>query len=141
MQDVKHNIDSLTLMHVPVDFDELSIRVLNRLGPINSNISHALQVRETPVTFEELFEHLLNYEAQLQLSVFSTSLATTLATTLVTSAVPSYHYQLHYRGYRNHNRSQQSWALPDTKCETLEKKSNFSENGKIIKLPKWLREA
>ena len=26
-------------------------------------------------------------------------------------------------------------------CETLEKKSNYSENGTIIKLTKWLREA
>ena len=63
MQYVKHNINSLALMNVHVDFDELSIRVLNGLGPAYSNISHALQVRETLVTFEELFEHLLNYEA------------------------------------------------------------------------------
>ena len=58
-------------MNVPFDFDELSIRVLNRLSPAYSNISHALQVRETLFTFEELFEHLLNYEVQLQLSVSS----------------------------------------------------------------------
>ena len=59
MQDVKHNIDSLTLMNVSVDFDELSIRVLKGLGLAYSNISHALQAQETPVTFEELFEQLL----------------------------------------------------------------------------------
>ena len=63
MQDAKHNIDSLALMHVFVDFDKLSIRVLNELGPAYLNISYALQVRENPVMFEELFEHLLNYEA------------------------------------------------------------------------------
>ena len=56
MQDVKQNIDSLSLMNVYVDFDELSIRVLDGLGPTNSNISHALQARATPITFEELFE-------------------------------------------------------------------------------------
>ena len=33
MQDVKHNIDSLALMIVSVDFDELSIRVLNDFCP------------------------------------------------------------------------------------------------------------
>ena len=59
MQDVKHNIDSLTLMNVSVDFDELSIRVLKGLGLAYSNISHALQAQETLVTFEELFEQLL----------------------------------------------------------------------------------
>ena len=65
MQDVKHNIDSLALMNIPIDFNEFSICVLNGLDPAYSNLSHALQVQETPVTLEELFEHLLNYEAQL----------------------------------------------------------------------------
>ena len=37
-----HNIDSLALMNVSVDFDELSICVLNGLGSASSNISHAL---------------------------------------------------------------------------------------------------
>ena len=65
MQDVKHDIDSLAVMNVSVDFDELSLYVFNRLGSAYSNVFHALQVRETSITFEELFEHLLNYEAQL----------------------------------------------------------------------------
>ena len=42
MQYIKHNIDSLALLNVPVDFDELSICVLNGLGSACSNISHAL---------------------------------------------------------------------------------------------------
>ena len=83
MQDIKHNIDSLTLMNVLVDFDELSIRFLNGLGSTYSNISHGLQLQETPVMFKELFEHLLNYEAQLELSVSLALPATTLATALV----------------------------------------------------------
>ena len=69
MQDVKHNIDSLVLMNVSVDFDELSIHVLNELGPAYSHISHAPQARDTPVIFEELFERLLSYEAQLRISI------------------------------------------------------------------------
>ena len=63
MQDVKHNIDSLTLVNVLVDFDELSIRVLNGLGSTYSNISLTLQARATLITFEELFKQLLSYEA------------------------------------------------------------------------------
>ena len=66
MQEVKHNIDSLTLMNVPVDFDELFLRVLNGLELSYSNLSHALHVWETPVAFEELFKNFLNYKAQLQ---------------------------------------------------------------------------
>ena len=63
--------------------------------------------------FEELFEHLLNYEAQLQLSVSSASPATTPTTALVTSIDPSSHCRSHNCGVRNHNQSQQSKAIPD----------------------------
>ena len=59
MQDVKHNIVSLALMNVSIDFVELSIRVLNGLGLAYSNISHALKARVTLVTFEESFEQLI----------------------------------------------------------------------------------
>ena len=93
MQDVKHNIDFLALMNIPVDFDELSIRVLNGLGPAYLNLSHVLQVWETLVRFEELFEHLLNYEAQLQLSLPSTLPASTPAIALVTLLASSSHRQ------------------------------------------------
>ena len=50
-----------------VDFDDLSIHILNGLDPAHSKLSHALQVWETPLDFEELFEKLMNYEAQLKL--------------------------------------------------------------------------
>ena len=56
MEDVKHNIDSLALMNVSVDFDELSIHVLNGLSRTYSHICLALQAQDTPVTFKELFE-------------------------------------------------------------------------------------
>ena len=69
MLDVKHNIHSLALMNVLVDFDELSIRVLNNVGLAYLNISHALQARETLVTFKELFDQLLSYEAQMKILV------------------------------------------------------------------------
>ena len=108
MQHVKHNIDSLTLMNVPIDFGELSIHVLNGLGSTYLNISHALQVQESSVTFEELFEHLLNYKAKLQLSVSLAPLATTLATTLVTSVSPSSRRRSHNNGNKSYNRSHYS---------------------------------
>ena len=76
-------------MNVSVDFDELSICVLNGLDPTYSNISHALQVQDTPVTFEELFEQLISYEAKMKILVPSSPPASTLATALVTSTSPS----------------------------------------------------
>ena len=85
MQDVKHNIDSLAFINVSVDFDELSICDLNGLSPTYSNISHALQARATPVIFEELFEQLLSYKAQMKILVPSALPASTSTTALVTS--------------------------------------------------------
>ena len=114
MQDVKHNINSLALMNVSIDFDELFIRVLNDLGLAYSNISHALQARATLVTFEKLFNQLLSYEAQMKFLVPSTPPYSTLATALVTSPCPSSNHWPNNRGGRNHARSQQSWPLPNT---------------------------
>ena len=114
MQDVKQNIDSFALMNVLVDFDVLSIRVLNSLGPAYSNISHALQARATLVTFEEFFEQLLSYEAQMKILVPSVPPTSTPTTTLVNSPSPSSHRRLNNRGRRHHGRSQQSWPLPNS---------------------------
>ena len=86
MQDVKHNIDSLALINVSIDFDELSIHVLNHLGPAYSNIFHALQAWATLVTFEELFEQLLSYEAQMKILVPSALPGSTFTNALVTSS-------------------------------------------------------
>ena len=91
MQDVKHNIDSLALMNVPVDFDEFSVHVLNGHGLAYSNLFHALQVRETLVMFEELFEHLLYYEAQLRHSIPLASPSFISATAMVTLPNSSSH--------------------------------------------------
>ena len=113
MQDVKHNMDSLALMNVPIDFDELSVHVLKGLDPTYSNLSYALQVRETPVTFEELFEHLLNYEAQLQHSIPLAPPASIPVTALVTLYGSLSHRWSNNHGGCNHNRSLQSWTPPN----------------------------
>ena len=58
-------MDALALMNITVDFNELSIRILNDLNPSFIELSHAIQVRDIDIDFDELFEKLLNYEAQL----------------------------------------------------------------------------
>ena len=98
-------------MDVSVDFDKLFICVLNGLSLTYLNISHALQARATPATFEELFEHLLSYEAQMKILVPLAPSASPPTTALVTLASPSLHRQSTNYGGWNHNRSQQSWSL------------------------------
>ena len=103
MQDVKRNIDSLALMNVLVKFDELSIRVLNGLGPAYSNISYSLQVRETSITFEELFEQLLSYEAQLKVAIPSSPSVAAPATALLAPTSSFSSHQPNNCGERNNN--------------------------------------
>ena len=87
-------------MNVSVDFDELSICVLEELGPTYSHISHALQAWDTPVPFEELFEHLLSSKVQMKIFVSFALLAFIPTSTLVTLIDPS-----------SHRRQTQPWQM------------------------------
>ena len=62
-------MDSLALMNKPVDFDELSIWILNGLDDSYTNLSSAIQARETPTEFDEQLNKLLHVEAQLKLPI------------------------------------------------------------------------
>ena len=101
-------------MNVSVQFAELSIHDLNELGLTYSNISYVLKAWETLVTFEESFEQILSYEAQMKILVPLVPPTLTPATALVTSTGPSSHRWSNNHGEQNHNRSQQSWTLPNT---------------------------
>ena len=70
MQDIKNCIDSLVIMNKPVNFDDLSICILNGLDPAYSKCSHALKVQET-VTLS----YYLNYNTQISSFFFYYKLA------------------------------------------------------------------
>lgn len=66
MQDIRTCIKSLALINKHVDFDDLSIHILNGPDLAYSNLSHALQVRDSSLEFDKLFESYstmkLNYD-------------------------------------------------------------------------------
>ena len=111
MLEIQACIDSLALMNKPVDFDELSIRILNGLDDSYTNLSSALQARETPIEFDELFEKLLQVESQLALlakSVPSHSASAFAAPMASGSSKSSTNYTSNNRSlYQSHNRLQQ----------------------------------
>ena len=109
-QDAKHNIESLALMHIVVDFDELSIGVLNGLDLAYSHLSHAFKARATPITFEELFEQLHSFEAQMKVLVPSAPPILHPAIAFAILAGPSSHRRSTTRGGRNHARAHHSWT-------------------------------
>ena len=63
--DIKSNIYVLVLINVIVDFDELSIRILDGLNPRYKGLADAIVTQENLIIFDELFEKLLSYETNL----------------------------------------------------------------------------
>ena len=66
MQGIKNILDNLELIGHPVDDGATVIHTLNGLGPAYLPLASAIRARDTPITFEELYDKLLDHEAFLQ---------------------------------------------------------------------------
>ncbi|XP_059285143.1 uncharacterized protein LOC132038502 [Lycium ferocissimum] len=58
--------DKLPTVGAPVSNPELIVKILNGLGPELREISAAIRARDTTITYEELFEKLLDHELFLR---------------------------------------------------------------------------
>ncbi|KAK6127519.1 hypothetical protein DH2020_038722 [Rehmannia glutinosa] len=65
MQSVKVCVDTLSLMNVNIDPEELIIQIFRGLPDEYKDLHSAIRARETCVSFEELYEKLLSLEAQM----------------------------------------------------------------------------
>jgi hypothetical protein len=59
--------DELTIFGVSLDIEDLIEKVLDNLGDGYKELVRVVQARDSPITFEELYEKLLNFEASLKL--------------------------------------------------------------------------
>jgi hypothetical protein len=59
--------DELTIFGVSLDIEDLIEKVLDNLGDGYKELVRVVQARDSPITFEELYEKLLNFEAPLKL--------------------------------------------------------------------------
>ncbi|KAL5739851.1 hypothetical protein ACOSQ2_029031 [Xanthoceras sorbifolium] len=66
MQGIKNILDNLELIGHPVDDGATVIHTLNGLGQAYLPLASAIRARDTPITFEELYDKLLDNEAFLQ---------------------------------------------------------------------------
>ncbi|RVW42047.1 hypothetical protein CK203_093293 [Vitis vinifera] len=64
--DIKSQVDELVMMDAPIRSEDLTIKILKRTYCKYKDIASAVRGRETPISFEELHEKLLNFEAHLQ---------------------------------------------------------------------------
>ncbi|GFQ01835.1 retrovirus-related pol polyprotein from transposon tnt 1-94 [Phtheirospermum japonicum] len=62
---IKGTVDELALLGSTMDLEDIVLKVLNGLDDQYRELSNAIQARETLVSFDELHEKLLNFEAQL----------------------------------------------------------------------------
>ncbi|KAA8525995.1 hypothetical protein F0562_007905 [Nyssa sinensis] len=66
IKQVKAGADELALLGVPMDDDDLTEKILDGLGSDYKDLVHVVHVRDNPITFDELHEKLLTFEAHLQ---------------------------------------------------------------------------
>ena len=62
MQTVKSIVDDLAMLNAPVDNEDLTLKILGGLDDDYKTLCDAIRVRETPVTFDELHEKLINHK-------------------------------------------------------------------------------
>ncbi|XP_019255713.1 PREDICTED: uncharacterized protein LOC109234258 [Nicotiana attenuata] len=66
MGEIKSLADELAATGSPLTSEELTIKVLSGLGPEFKEISAAIRARDTPISFEELYDKLLGHEVFLK---------------------------------------------------------------------------
>ena len=66
MQHVKSVADELAMLDAPENPENLTVKLLNGLGDEFRDISSVVRACDSPITFEELHEKLLNFEAVLK---------------------------------------------------------------------------
>ena len=65
LQSIKAKADELALLGAPLDAEDLTDTILDGLGDEYKELTRVVQARDTPITFEELHEKLLNFEASV----------------------------------------------------------------------------
>ena len=66
LQTIKARADELAILGTAVDDEDLLEKILEGLGEDYKELVRAVQARDTPISFDELHENLLNFEASLQ---------------------------------------------------------------------------
>ena len=65
LQTIKAKADELAILGAPLDAEDLTDKILDGLGDEYKELTRAVQARDMPITFEELHEKLLNFEASV----------------------------------------------------------------------------
>lgn len=69
MQLIKTRANDLVVLGAPIDEEEITDKILEGLNNDYKELVRAVQAQDMSITFEELHEKLLNFEASLQTQV------------------------------------------------------------------------
>ena len=79
---IKAKSDELAVLGAPMDADDLIERILDDLDEDNTELVRAVQARESTISFDELHEKLLLFEATLQTRSHSSRLGPVTANSM-----------------------------------------------------------
>ncbi|KAL5746452.1 hypothetical protein ACOSP7_027598 [Xanthoceras sorbifolium] len=63
---MKSMVDDLALIGHPLSDDDIAVHVLTGLGPEYKELNAAIRARDTPISFEELYDKLADHEIFLK---------------------------------------------------------------------------
>ena len=66
LQHAKTIADELAMLNAPIDNEDLILKILGGLDEDYKDLCSAIRVRDNPITFDELHEKLINFEAHLK---------------------------------------------------------------------------
>ena len=65
LHSIKAHADELAILGAPMEEENLTEKILDGLGDNYKELVRAVQTRDTSITFDELHEKLLSFEASL----------------------------------------------------------------------------
>ncbi|KAM0065634.1 putative RNA-directed DNA polymerase [Helianthus debilis subsp. tardiflorus] len=81
LNEMRSIVDDLALVQSPITKEDLMVHILTQLGDEYTSIAAALKVRETPVSYPELFDKLVDFERSLKLTEPVTTMMATVNAT------------------------------------------------------------
>ncbi|KAL5816439.1 hypothetical protein ACOSQ3_024817 [Xanthoceras sorbifolium] len=66
---IKARADELAILGAPMDQEDLTEKILDGLGDDYKKLVRSVQARDTSITFEELYQKLLSFEASIQANI------------------------------------------------------------------------
>ncbi|KAK9020620.1 hypothetical protein V6N11_010638 [Hibiscus sabdariffa] len=105
VRDIKNVADELAIAGAPIPDTYLVVKILSGIGPEYDSISAVIQARDSPISYNDLYDKLINIELLL------THRENTKSLSLITAAVAQRSSSGHniFRDNRNNQSSNSQW--------------------------------